>query len=152
MNKLILAIVLVLLLSPFMALAEEQQPQFSEEDEQMADNIHAYYNIGIHMFWDVYKEHGFNYRLSAIFKAFGYKNMAREVLKDVPDLNTSSVTFFYKHKDKYKHHASSSEMYIQSVLVLKGVVFGYRQGYEEALKQFAKKTWLILFRECTKSI
>ena len=139
MNKLILAIVLVLLLSSSMALAEEQQPpSYSDKERKDLDNINASYNIGCDMFWDVYKEYGFNYRLSAIFKAFGYKNLAEEVLKDVPSLN-DSLTVFYKYENKYKHHLGTVERYLSSVQVLKGVVVGYSIGFEEALKLFARE-------------
>ena len=139
MNKLILAIILVLLLSPSMALAEEQQPpSFSDEERKDLDNVNASYHIGHDMFQDVYREYGHNYRLSSFFKAFGYDNLAEEVLEDVPSLN-DSLTVYYKYENKYKHHLGTAERYFSSVQVLKGVVVGYNIGFEEALKLFARE-------------
>ncbi len=141
MNKLIPAIILVLLLSPSMALAEEQQPpSFSDEERKDLDNVNAFYNIGYDMFQDVYREYGHNYRLSSFFRALGYENLAKEVLKDVPNLHGDfGLDLFYKHEDKYKYHSGTAEMFFPSVQILNSMVDGYQLGYTEATERYKGK-------------
>ncbi len=101
---------------------------------------HASYHIGHDMFQDVYREYGHNYRLSSFFKAFGYDNLAEEVLEDVPNLHGDfGLELFYKHKNKYKYYLDTAEMFFPSVQILNSMVDGYQLGYTEATERYKGK-------------
>ncbi len=140
MNKLILAIILVLLLIPSMVSAEEQQyPPLIDEELKILDNANASYQIGQDMFRDVWKEYGVNYDMAAFFMAFGYKNLSEEVLKDVPSFTTDyGFALFYKHENKYKYHSSTIEMAFLSIKVLTGFTAGYEIGHSGAVLKYVK--------------
>ena len=142
MNKLILAIILVLLLIPSMVLAEEQQytPLSDEDHERIGKNTDDYnvaYEIGLDIFKDVYKKDGVNHRLSAILRAYGYKNLSGKVLEDLSDFGSDYyIDLFYKHNAKHKYHIGNEEMFFLSILCLEGILHGYRLGFLEVLSQF----------------
>lgn len=133
MNKLILAIILILLLSPSIVSAKEKQEPLS--DDAIITRFTTPYNIGKDMFMDVYEEYGYQYRLFSIFNAFGYENLAKEVLKDTPVLAVQ-VDLFHKHEKKYKYDIAPEEMFTISVQILEGLISGYTIGYKYALKMW----------------